>query len=104
MTSAGPSAPAWRGIAAAALATALALAGCAGGPKRSKVEQAGNIRDTTMSRQQLEELSNAFADRYFTLMLAASERIMRDNPDVQQRRIMNGLRLLGVSSMYDIAT
>jgi hypothetical protein len=49
-------------------------------------------------------MSNAFADRYFTLMLAASERVMRGNPDMQQCRIMNGLRLLGVSSMYDIAT
>jgi hypothetical protein len=29
---------------------------------------------------------------------------MRDNPDLQQCRLMNGLRLLGVSSMYDIAT
>jgi hypothetical protein len=84
---------------------ALALAGCAGGgPKRSKVEQAGNIKDLTLSRQQLEDMSNAFADRYFTLMLAASERVMRDNPDINQRRLMNGLRLLGVSSMYDIST
>jgi len=37
-------------------------------------------------------------------MLAASERVMRNNPDMQQCRIMNGLRLLGVSSMYDIST
>jgi len=37
-------------------------------------------------------------------MLSASERVMRDNPDLQQCRLMNGLRLLGVSSMYDIAT
>ena len=86
-------------------AAAFALAGCAGGgPKKSKVEQAGNIKDLTLSRQQLEDMSNAFADRYFTLMLAASERVMRDNPDVNQRRLMNGLRLLGVSSMYDIST
>lgn len=89
----------------AAAAIGAALAGCAGGgPKKSKVEKAGNIKDTTMSRQQLEDMSNAYADRYFTLMLAASERVMRDNPDINQRRIMNGLRLLGVSSMYDIST
>ena len=90
---------------ALAVVAALALAGCAGGgSKRSKVEQAGNIKDLTLSRQQLEDMSNAFADRYFTLMLAASERVMRDNPDINQRRLMNGLRLLGVSSMYDIST
>ena len=62
------------------------------------------LRDQRITRAQLEELSNAFADRYFTLMLAASERVMRGNPDMQQCRIMNGLRLLGVSSMYDIST
>jgi len=95
------------------LALALALAACVavtavgcagGGPKMTAVEKAGNIKDTTMSRQQLEDMSNAYADRYFTLMLAASERVMRDNPDINQRRLMNGLRLLGVSSMYDIST
>ncbi len=90
---------------AATASVALALAGCAGGgPKMTAVEKAGNIKDTTMSRQQLEDMSNAYADRYFTLMLAASERVMRDNPDINQRRLMNGLRLLGVSSMYDIST
>ena len=100
-------APAVRAAAALIAAATLgaALAGCAGGgPKMSKVEKAGNIKDTTMSRQQLEDMSNAYADRYFTLMLAASERVMRDNPDINQRRLMNGLRLLGVSSMYDIST
>jgi hypothetical protein len=84
---------------------ALPLASCAGGPKRTKMGEAARmLRDQAMTRAQLEELSNAFADRYFTLMLAASERVLRDNTDMQQRRIMNGLRLLGVSSMYDIAT
>ena len=81
------------------------LASCASGPKRTKMGEAARmLRDQGMTRAQLEELSNAFADRYFTLMLAASERVLRDNTDMQQRRIMNGLRLLGVSSMYDIAT
>ncbi|MBU3729672.1 MAG: hypothetical protein FGM37_10580, partial [Phycisphaerales bacterium] len=92
-------------LATAACVPIGAAVGCAGGgPKRTSVEKAGNIKDTTMSRQQLEDMSNAYADRYFTLMLAASERVMRDNPDINQRRLMNGLRLLGVSSMYDIST
>lgn len=62
------------------------------------------LRDKRMTEQQLDELSNAYADRFYTLMLTASERVMRDNSDLQQCRIMNGLRLLTVSSMYDIAT
>jgi hypothetical protein len=79
------------------------LAGCAA-PKPKGGPGMRLVRDERIGRKQLEELSNAFADRYFTLMLSASERVMRDNPDLQQCRLMNGLRLLGVSSMYDIAT
>jgi hypothetical protein len=83
----------------------IAGAGCGGqAKKKASLAQQAQLRDETMTRQQLEELSDAFADRYYTLMLGASERVMRDNPSVQERRIMNGLRLLSVSSMYDIAT
>jgi hypothetical protein len=81
-----------------------ALCACGSAQKKQTVAEKANLLDQTITEKQLDQLSNAFADRYFTLMLAASERIMRDNPDLQQRRIMNGLRVLGVSSMYDIAT
>ncbi len=87
----------------AALTVALGLGSCSQ-PKTKAGAGVRLFRDERISRSQLEELSNAFADRYFTLMVAASERVMRDNPDLQQRRLMNGIRLLGVSSMYDIAT
>ena len=87
------------------LTTALSVGGCASSAPKTKPGQGAKIlRDGRITKQQLDELSNAFADRYFTLMLSASERVIRDNKDVQQCRIMNGLRLLGVSSMYDIAT
>ena len=90
---------------AIALLAALLIAGCASGSGKSRPGEAARIlRDQRITRAQLEEASNAFADRYFSLMLAASERIIRGNNDIQQCRIMNGLRLLGVSSMYDIAT
>ena len=87
------------GLACLMLATA-----CGSAQKKQTLAEKANLLDKTITQQQLDLLSNAFADRYFTLMLSASERVMRDNPDLQQRRIMNGLRLLGVSSMYDIAT
>ena len=87
-----------------AVACLAALCACGSAQKKQTVAEKANLLDQTITEKQLDQLSNAFADRYFTLMLAASERIMRDNPDLQQRRIMNGLRLLGVSSMYDIAT
>ena len=89
----------------ASIAVSLAATGCASGPAKTKPGQGAKmLRDARITKQQLDELSNAFADRYFTLLLSASERIMRDNHDLQQCRIMNGLRLLGVSSVYDIAT
>jgi hypothetical protein len=87
------------GLACLLLATA-----CGSAQKKQSIAEKANLLDKTITQQQLDLLSNAFADRYFTLMLSASERVMRDNPDLQQRRIMNGLRVLGVSSMYDIAT
>ena len=94
-----------RALRALAVAASLAaVAGCAQHSKVRATERSRVLRDQRITRAQLEELSNAFADRYFTLMLAASERVMRGNNDMQQCRIMNGLRLLGVSSMYDIAT
>lgn len=90
---------------AIALLSALLISGCASGSGKTKPGEAARIlRDQRITRAQLEEASNAFADRYFTLMLAASERVIRGNNDMQQCRIMNGLRLLGVSSMYDIST
>ncbi len=95
------------------VATAL-LCSCAAGTKKKSPDLAkragtatgstGGLRDETITLAQLEELSNAFADRYFTLILSASEKVMKDNPSLSQRRIMNGARLLGVSSMYDIAS
>jgi hypothetical protein len=87
------------------LLSVLLIAGCASGSGKTKPGEAARIlRDQRITRAQLEEASNAFADRYFTLMLSASERVIRGNKDIQQCRIMNGLRLLGVSSMYDIST
>ena len=90
------------------------MPGCAGGGKkkspnlsdRAAMVTGGSsgLKDETITLQQLDAISNAFADRYYTLMLAASERVMYNNPSVEQRRLMNGLRLLGVSSMYDIAS
>ena len=100
-------------ITTACLALA-GMTGCAGGAKkkapnlsdRAAMVTGGSsgLKDETITLQQLDAISNAFADRYYTLMLAASERVMYNNPSIEQRRLMNGLRLLGVSSIYDIAS
>lgn len=90
------------------------LCSCAASAKKKQADLAGRaatatggksgLRDATITLDQLEELSNAFADRYYTLITSASEKVMRDNPSLEQRRMMNAVRLLGVSSMYDIAS
>jgi hypothetical protein len=86
------------------LMTSGCVSGFSGFLKGKHTSKTSVLRDKRMTEKQLDELSNAYADRFYTLMLTASERVMRDNPDLQQCRIMNGLRLLSVSSMYDIAT
>ena len=89
----------------AAIALPVALPGCGSAKKKSEFGASSKmLKDQRITRAELEAMSNAFADRYFTLMLSASEKVMRDNPDIGQRRLMNGLRLLSVSSIYDIAT
>lgn len=96
-----------------AIAVALALAaaalpagtGCATAKKKSEFGAASSmLRDERISRRELEGMSNDFADKYFNYILDASEAVMQGNEDLQQRRVMNGMRLLAVSSMYDIAT
>ena len=88
---------------AVALACAVLVA-CGSTSRKMTVGEKANLKDERMTEQHLDLLTNAFADRYYTLMLSASERVMKDNPDLRQRRLMNGLRLLSVSSMYDIST
>ncbi|MFM7809524.1 MAG: hypothetical protein ACKPEA_16600 [Planctomycetota bacterium] len=82
----------------------MALVACGSSGRKMTVGEKANLKDERMTEQHLDLLTNAFADRYYTLMLSASERVMKDNPDLRQRRLMNGLRLLSVSSMYDIST
>ena len=91
----------------ACLAAALAcvsLAACGSASRKLTIGEKAQLKDERMTEQHLDLLTNAFSDRYYTLMVSASERVMKDNTDLRQRRLMNGLRLLSVSSMYDIST
>jgi len=94
-------------LAAVLLGALLALAapGCAQAQKKSEFGASSSmLRDQRITRREVEGYSNDFADKYFNYILEASEAVMHDNPDLVQRRVMNGMRLLAVSSMYDIAT
>jgi hypothetical protein len=53
---------------------------------------------------ELNALTNGFADRYLTYLSDAAEAISKDNPDAKQRKIANDVRLVQVSAIYDIVT
>jgi hypothetical protein len=53
---------------------------------------------------ELNALTNAFADRYMTYLSDAAEAMSKDNPNPIQRKLANDIRLIQVSSIYDIVT
>jgi hypothetical protein len=53
---------------------------------------------------ELNALTNAFADRYMTYLSDAADAISKDNPNPLQRKIANDVRLVQVSAIYDIVT
>jgi hypothetical protein len=53
---------------------------------------------------ELNALTNAFADRYMTYLSDAADAISKDNPNAMQRKLANDVRLVQVSSVYDIVT
>jgi hypothetical protein len=53
---------------------------------------------------ELNALTNAFADRYMTYLSDAAEAMSKDNSNPIQRKLANDIRLIQVSSIYDIVT
>jgi hypothetical protein len=53
---------------------------------------------------ELNALTNAYADRYMTYLSDATDSISRGNSDPKQRKLANDIRLVQVSSIYDIVT
>jgi hypothetical protein len=57
-----------------------------------------------LTSDQLEQLTNAFADRYRTLMEDAVREIVRGNKDARQRAVAQRMLVETTSSVYDIAS
>ena len=53
---------------------------------------------------ELDKTAYAFADRYTTQLVAATDLILRDNPSPEQRRLAHQVKLVSVSGIYDIVT
>ena len=90
----------------------LSLGGC-GAPRDdepSAREQASSTRhskragERLVTMAELDQLNKAFADRYLTYVVTACEHLARANPDPEQRRLANLLRLVSVAAVYDIVT
>jgi hypothetical protein len=57
-----------------------------------------------VTMDELDQLTYAFADRYLTYIVSACEAIEKDNPNADQRRLAHQVKLVQVSSVYDIVT
>jgi hypothetical protein len=57
-----------------------------------------------ITMQELDQLTYAFADRYLTYIVSACEAIEKNNPNAEQRRLAHQVKLVQVSSVYDIVT
>lgn len=100
-------------LPAVAVLTSLSIlcAGCASGrgaPRRTKaLDSTAFSRSDALeklSAEELDELTNAFADRYRTLLEDAASAIIDRNPDPRQRAVAQHLLVESSTSMYDIAT
>jgi hypothetical protein len=57
-----------------------------------------------ISLAELHEMTSGFADRYMTYIVSAVEKIEKNNPNDQQRRLAHRIKLIHVSAVYDIVT
>lgn len=73
-----------------------------GGAKSSA--SAGKAAKGQVSVEELNELTNGYADRYMTYIVNAAQKIEAGNPNAEQRRYINQVQLVQVSSVYDIVT
>jgi hypothetical protein len=95
--------------AALLMLCAAATAGAADKPgffsfNFGKNEDAQRAEESAAQLKELDQRLYAFADRYTTLIVSATDEIVQGNPDADQRRLAHQVKLVGTSSIYDIVT
>ncbi len=60
--------------------------------------------NTKLTLSELSSLTTAFADRYMTYVVTATDQIERNNPNAEQRRRAHQVKLVQTSAVYDIVT
>ena len=93
--------------------TGLAFAfstGCASAPDKdrgsSRTAQKGKVskEGEKITTEELDQLTYGFADRYMAYIVSACDEIEKNGATPQQRRLAHQVKLVQVSSIYDIVT
>jgi hypothetical protein len=69
-------------------------------PASPRAQQDGNA----VTAAELDKAAYAFADRYTTQLVAATDSVLKGNPSAEQRRAAHAVKLVSVSGIYDIVT
>lgn len=91
--------------------TVALLLGCAASSAPKSVDRARDTQRSMLSEkgqaltvEELDQLTNGFADRYFTYHVSAIEKILAGNTDARQIRRAQQVRLVQMNAIYDIVT
>ncbi len=72
-------------------------------PYAAAAQGSGNAQ-AKVTAAELDKAAYAFADRYTTQIVAATDAVLRGNPSPEQRRLAHQVKLVSVSGIYDIVT
>jgi len=93
------------------LSALLLSTGCVSSARESRdddltrpLPKAGQSGQRQISIQELDQLTYAYADRFFMVISSATTKIEQGNSDANQRRIAHRIELNGVLSMNDIVS
>lgn len=100
-----------RRLATAALAAWLAASPAMAADKPGffsfsfgKNKEQQRAEEMSSQLRELDQRLYAFADRYTMLVVSATDEMVRNNPDADQRRLAHQIKLVGTTSIYDIVT
>lgn len=72
--------------------------------RNAKTLNGAATRERVTDREQIDQLVNAYADRYMTLIAGACDQVKAQSVAPEARRLAQLFKLTGVSSVYDVAT
>ena len=78
--------------------------GCASAPGNDKSANRAGQKGEKITIEELDQLTYGFADRYMAYIVSACDEIEKSGATPQQRRLAHQVKLVQVSSIYDIVT